>query len=145
MLERFPRTRIDHDTKAHYQGWLDRRLLLNRCCDCRRWHHPPRSICPSCWSTRVEADEATGRGVVHLVTRLHQGPPADGVTYDPPHPVVAVELEEQEGLRYTSTVVDCDQAEVCIGLLVELTWIEREGAPFPVFRPTPDSGRSQNA
>ena len=33
------------------------------------------------------------------------------------------------------TVVDCPLEEAWIGLPVELDWIERYGAPFPVFRP----------
>jgi uncharacterized OB-fold protein len=56
------------------------------------------------------------------------------VDYSRPHPVVAVELEEQAGLRYTTTVIDGDPHAISIGLPVELAWIERHGAPFPVFR-----------
>ena len=55
------------------------------------------------------------------------------------HPVVAIELEEQENLRFTSTVIDCPLEDVKIGLPVELTWIDRFDAPFPVFRPRADS------
>jgi len=32
-------------------------------------------------------------------------------------------------------VIDCALEDVRIGLPVELTWIERFEAPFPVFRP----------
>ena len=46
----------------------------------------------------------------------------------------AVELEGLGGVRFSSTVIDCPVEEVVIGLPVELTWIERYGAPFPVFR-----------
>ena len=68
--------------------------------------------------------------------RLHQGPPAPGVDYAAgPYPVVTVELDEQPGLRYTSTVVNCPADEVAIGMPVQLTWIDRNGAPFPVFEP----------
>jgi uncharacterized OB-fold protein len=74
--------------------------------------------------------------------RLHQGPAAEGVDYSTgPHLVVTVDLAEQEGLRYTSTVVNTDPASVAIGDAVELTWIERNGAPYPVFRPA-SSGAS---
>jgi uncharacterized OB-fold protein len=71
---------------------------------------------------------------------LHQGPPAPDVDYSKgPHPVVTIELEEQEGLRFTSTVIDCPLEDVRIGLAVELAWIDRFGAPFPVFRPREES------
>jgi uncharacterized OB-fold protein len=52
--------------------------------------------------------------------------------------VVSVELAEQTGLRFTSTVVNCPPEELRIGLPVALTWIDRAGAPFPVFEPADD-------
>ena len=55
--------------------------------------------------------------------------------YAGPHPVVTVELVEQPALRLTSTVVDCATDDIAIGMQVELTWIERDGVPFPAFRP----------
>ena len=78
--------------------------------------------------------------MIHLAMLLHQGPPAPDVDYAKgPHPVVTIELEEQEGLRFTSTVVDCPLDQVRIGLPVELDWIQRFDAPFPVFRPRRDA------
>lgn len=136
LVERFPYAQLDHDNKYLFRGWLDRRLLLNRCDDCARFHHPPKPICPSCWSSSLTPTKVSGRGVIHLTILLHQGPPAPDVDYaKAPHPVVTVELEEQAELRFTSTVIDCPLEEVRIGLPVELAWIDRFGAPFPVFRP----------
>jgi uncharacterized OB-fold protein len=136
LVDRFKRARVDHDNKAFYRGLLDKRLLINRCRACGRWHHPPKPICPECWSTDLEPTEVSGRGTVHLLILLHQGPPAPGVDYAAgPHPVATVELAEQEGLRFTSTVVGCPARDVHIGMPVELTWTERDGAPFPVFQP----------
>jgi uncharacterized protein len=67
---------------------------------------------------------------------LHQGPPAEGVDYSTPHPVVTVELDEQAGLRFTSTVVDAPNEAIRIGARVRLDWIDRAGTPLPVFRLT---------
>jgi hypothetical protein len=137
LVDTFVRVRIDHDNKAFYRGWLEKRLLLNRCRQCRRWHHPPKPICPYCWSSDVEATEVSGRGTVHLLILLHQGPAAPGVDYQlGPHPVATVELVEQTGLRYTSTIVGISPPDIFIGMPVELAWIERDGVPFPAFRPT---------
>jgi uncharacterized protein len=134
LVARFPGHRIDHDNRAMYQARVVHRLLVNRCDDCGRWHQPPRPICPSCWSTNVTPTEVSGRGTIHLVVFLHQGPPAEGVSYATPYPVVAVDLDEAEGVRFTSTVVGSDNDEIRIGRRVELDWIERAGVPLPVFR-----------
>jgi len=68
---------------------------------------------------------------------LHQGPPAPGVDYSAgPHPVVTVELEEQPGLRFTSTVVGTPAADLAVGQAITVDWIQRNGVPFPVFRVT---------
>lgn len=135
LLGRFPDTWISHDDKEFYRGWLEQRLLLNRCDDCGYWQHPAKPVCRRCWSDAVHPAEVSGRGTVHLLIRLHQGPRAPGVDYLTPLPVATVELEEQEGLRYTSAVVNCPPDELVIGLPVRLTWTERYDAPYPVFEP----------
>jgi uncharacterized OB-fold protein len=142
LVERFAHIPVDHDNKEFYRGWLERELRMNRCDDCGRWHYPPRPMCPSCWSWNVTPTPVSGRGTVHLTMRLHQGPPAPDVDYAAgPHLVVTVDLEEQDVLRYTSTVINCDQASVTIGMPVSLTWIERHGAPYPVFEPALEGDR----
>lgn len=140
LLGRFPDTWINHDNKEFYRGWLGQRLLLNRCGDCGYWQHPPKPVCRACWSDNVHATEVSGQGAVHLLIRLHQGPPAPGVDYAQPLPVATVELAEQEGLRYTSTVINCPPGQLRIGLPVRLTWTERYGAPYPVFEPLAEGG-----
>ncbi len=131
LLERFASHSVDRDNAAHFRGRLNRQLLINRCGDCGRWHHPPKPVCPGCWSTAIEPSEVDGTGEVHLLIRLHQGPPAPGVDYSTPYPVVTVELDEQQGLRFTATV---EEGDIAIGQRVELDWIERAGVPVPIFR-----------
>jgi uncharacterized OB-fold protein len=136
LVELFPWARVDQDSREFFRGWMRHELCVNRCADCGHWAHPPKPICPRCWSVHVVPTAVSGRGTVHLLIRLHQGPEAPGVDYAAgPYPVVTVELAEQEGLRYTSTVVNCPSEAIEIGMPVELTWIERSGAPFPVFQP----------
>lgn len=133
LVQRFPGERITHDNAEHYRGRLRNELLLNRCGDCRRWHAPAKPICPDCWSTRVSAERVSGDGVIYMAIFLHRGPAAPGVDYTVPHPVVAVELAEQAGLRFTSTVVGADNQDIKIGTPVTLAWAQRSGTPMPVF------------
>ena len=133
LVQRFPGELITHDNAAHYRGRLRRHLLLNRCDDCGRWHAPPKPICPDCWSPRVTAHPVSGDGVIFMAIFLHRGPSAPGVDYSTPYPVVTVELDEQPGLRFTSTVVGAANDDIRIGAAVRLGWSERSGAAMPVF------------
>jgi uncharacterized OB-fold protein len=139
LLERLPGLPIDHDSKDFYRGWLDRKLLINRCNACSRLHHPPRALCPDCWSDDIGRMEIAGTGTIHLLIWLHQGPPAPGVDYAKPYPVATVELTEQKGLRLSGTVeagagLDGDRDAIQIGRPVRLIWKERHGAPMPAFK-----------
>ena len=133
LVQRFPGEPITHDNAAHYRGRLKRQLLVNRCDECGVWHAPPKPVCPQCWSPRVTPTPVSGNGVIYMNIFLHQGPPAPGVDYATPYPVVTVELEEQAGLRFTATVADADHEDIRIGRPVRLDWRERAGAPMPVF------------
>lgn len=133
LVALFPGELVTHDNAAHYRGRLQEHLLLNKCTECARWHAPPRPVCPHCWSDEVVATPVQGSGTIYLLTMLHQGAPAPGVRYDPPYPVVSVELDEQPGLRFTSTVVDTDPAVIGIGARVHLAWRTVDRAPMPVF------------
>ncbi len=137
LVHRFPGEPITHDNAAHYRGRLRRELLLNRCDDCGRWHAPAKPICPDCWSPRVSAHPVSGDGVIFMAIFLHRGPAAEGVDYRMPYPVVTIELAEQEGLRFTSTVVGADNDDIRIGVPVRLAWAQRGGSPMPVFELQP--------
>ena len=138
LLSRYAGRAIDHDTRARYRGWLEHTMLVDRCNACGTWHEPPGPVCPSCWSTDIEPTPISGDGTIHLAIYLHQGPRVPGVDYSTPYPVVVVELDEQTGLRMSSTVIGAPNEEIVIGRRVQLDWIDRNGAPMPVFRLTDD-------
>jgi uncharacterized OB-fold protein len=140
LIERFAGQPITHDNAEHYRGRLRRQLLMNRCQACGRWHAPPKPVCPQCWSFDVTATPVRGEGTIFMAIFLHQGPPAPGLDYTVPYPVVTVELDEQTGLRFTSTVVGAPNRDIAIGKRVRLGWIERAGAPLPVFELTESAG-----
>lgn len=133
VLSAFPHSPIDQDNVGHYRGRMQRRLLIKRCQNCREWHQPPRSLCPSCWSTEVEFEEVQGRGIVDLATVLHHGARIEGIDYATGYPLAAVALDEQQGLRFTASTVDRGRGLPRIGDLVELVWVERGGVPVPAF------------
>lgn len=134
LLDLFPDVVIDHDNKAYFQGLADRRLVLNRCVECGWWHSEPlRSICPRCRAFAIRPEPVSGDGCIYMMTRLHQGPPVPGVSYDPPLPLVVVELDEQPGLRVTGTVVGAPVDFADIGRRVRLAWPPGQVAPRLAF------------
>ena len=129
LLDAWPGVRIDHDNAAFYQGLLEHRLLINRCNDCGRWHHPPRSLCPGCWSTSLTPTDVGGSGFVAYITILHQGRMQPGIDYDLGYPMVAIELDEQAGLRVTGTVVGSPPQQIAVGDRVRMVWRDFEDRP----------------
>jgi uncharacterized OB-fold protein len=106
-------------------------LRITRCTSCRRWVFPLSSHCSECGG--ATAYEATsGRGTVFTyTTNAHPYNPAVPVPYN----ISIVELVEQEGLRFTTNVVDCPPEDVHIGLPVRVQF-EQHGEVFvPVFVP----------
>lgn len=130
VLDRFPGAPLDHDNIDYYRGLLQRVLLVNRCADCGYWSLPARGLCPACWSDAVEPQPVSGRGTLHSLTLLHQGPNVEGVDYASPYPVGVVELVEQPNLRVAATLASPD---LKIGDLVQLSWLIRAGIPVPAF------------
>jgi uncharacterized OB-fold protein len=139
LVRTFPGYGLDRDNAGHYRGRLARKLLLSRCNACGFWRHPPKPVCPRCWSSDVRPTEVAGTGSIYLLIFLHQGPPAEGVDYSTPYPVATVELDEQAGLRFTGTVVGAPNEALAIGKRVKLDWVERGGVPTPVFCLTEES------
>ena len=108
-------------------------LRITRCQSCRRWVFPLSATCAECGGTT--AYEATsGRATVFThTTNAHPYNPAVPVPYD----ISVVELVEQEGLRFTTNVVDCPPGDVRIGMPVRVQF-EQHGEVFvPVFAPDP--------
>lgn len=140
LIERSPGWVIDHDNKEFYAGLAEERLLVDRCRACGRWQHPPRPICPVCWSTDIEPDEVRGTGTVHLWTVYRVLDPVfGGVDLDGAR-MVTVELDEQPGLRVTSKFVG--PHDPAVGDRVAVRFVDRQGTPFPVFDPARKPSRS---
>jgi uncharacterized protein len=134
LLEAWPGVRIDYDNAAYYRGLLEEQLLVNRCDDCDTWHHPPRPVCPKCWSRALTPTGVAGTGFVALITILRQGPRRPGIDYTDGHPLVAIELDEQPGLRVSGTVINRASEDINVGDRVQTVWRTFEGqAPRPDF------------
>jgi uncharacterized protein len=139
VFQQFPDVLITDDNLAHYRGLTQQKLLINRCDDCGYWVYPHRPLCPQCWSWSVTPTEVSGRGRLHLLTRIHQARANDAAGQQQGAVVLAaVELAEQPGLRYLSTIDGTAFEDLRHDAVVQLTWVERGGRRVPAFRLAPE-------
>ncbi len=120
---------LDELNRPFWTGGATGVLRITRCQSCRRWVFPLSATCAECGG--ATAYEATsGRGTVFThTTNAHPYNPAVPVPYN----ISVVELADQEGLRFTTNVVDCPPEDVSIGMPVRVQF-EQQGEVFvPVF------------
>jgi uncharacterized OB-fold protein len=111
-------------------------LRIQRCQRCAYFLHPPSVICPMCWSKDLAYEPVSGRATVVTFTVNHQHwMPVPEL----PFVLAIVGLDEQEGLRLTTNIVNCPVDHVRIGLPVRVTFEAHpdEAVWIPMFEPVP--------
>lgn len=130
-----PAPQKDGIATAYWEAAEEERLVLQRCDGCERYLFPPRVTCPHCWtSDALGWVESDGRGVVHAFSVVCR-PPTPDLNQGRPYVVALIDLVE--GVRMMSNVVDCDVADVRVGLHVVVDFDESPSGRLPVFRPAP--------
>lgn len=135
VLAAYPTLPVDAQSIEFYRGLLERKLLLNRCSECGTWHHPPRVLCPHCWSFDVAATECGERGDVYMFTAVH-GADATGATRTV---IVTADLDDGRdnangaALRFTAPLVG-DQTGLATGARVTIDWAPDGDGVVPAFR-----------
>ncbi|MBP6104895.1 MAG: bifunctional MaoC family dehydratase N-terminal/OB-fold nucleic acid binding domain-containing protein [Steroidobacteraceae bacterium] len=125
-----PRPAITRDSAFFWEGLNQRKLLVRKCGECERLHHPPGPMCPECQSLEWTALQCSGRGKIHSFVVVHQ-PQIPGFKY--PLPVALVDLEE--GVRVVANLLDIQPGEVRIDMPVEVQFVEVEkDFVIPAFR-----------
>ncbi len=120
------------ESRAFWEGGATGQLLIHRCASCQRFFHPPAPACFRCRSTDVAPAPASGRATVAAVSvNVHPWIPG----FPPPYAVAIVELDDEPGVRLTTNVVDCDPADVQIGMPVEVLFEVCDDVWVPLFRP----------
>ena len=124
---------VTPENEHFWLGGADNELRFLRCGSCRYYVHPPAPLCPECLSRDLSPEAVSGRAVVHTFTVNHQ-PWIPG--FEPPYVVAIVELDEQEGLRLTTNLVNCEPEDVSIGMRVKVLFEDLgEGVFLPLFEP----------
>jgi len=114
-------------------------LRISHCATCHRWFHPPSPMCPYCRARDISLDPVSGRATVVALSVNHQQwlP-----SFPPPYVVAIVALEEDDGARLTTNVVNCPPEDVVIGQRVRVLFEQQEEVWIPLFEPDPDHAGS---
>ena len=129
----------DDESLPYFDAALRGVLLLRRCDVCGTFMAPTGGIgtplrprCVRCFSAALSWAPAGGRGTLYSFALMHQ-------VYDPafadqvPYNIAVVELDE--GVRMTTNVVGCANAELSIGMPLEVTFERVSSAvAIPKFR-----------
>lgn len=121
---------LNAETRPFWTGGEVGELRMHRCDDCAQFFHPPAPVCRHCTSINVTPTPVSGRGKVLTFTVNHQ---AWTPEFTEPYVVAIVELEEQEGLRFLSNIVNCAPDTVEIGMPVSVVFENVEDVWVPLF------------
>jgi uncharacterized protein len=126
---------LPYELSAGYWTRASGQLAIQRCGNCRRWHHPPVVCCTACRSRALAFEDVSGRGAVYQRVIVHQTklPAFEAAT---PYVAATIELDEQPGLFVVANVVGVAPDRVRIGDRVRVIF-ERiaEGITLPQFTP----------
>ena len=134
-LERIP----DYE-QGFWEGARNGELRIQQCSDCGLFRHLPTPMCPQCSSLDCEWTRVSGRGFVYsFVIVRHPVHPAIAEKEQVPYNVCMIELEEQEGLRVCSNVLNVPPEDIEIGMPVQVSFfpaVDAPGVTLPVFLPS---------
>ena len=116
---------VNVETARFWKAAEAGKLLYGYCLACNEPHYYPRSLCPFCFSSRVEWREASGKATVYSYSIMHRSPTG-------PYTIAYVTLAE--GPRIMTNLVDCDLNRIAIDAPATLVWKPSDGgAPVPFF------------
>jgi uncharacterized OB-fold protein len=134
-----PEPRPTITSAPFWEGCARGELWFQRCRHCAAAVHTPAIICGRCWSKELFWEQSSGEGTVYSWTVVWRPQtPAFTVPYAP------IIVDMTEGWQILSSLVDCEDDEVEVGMAVRVVFHPLPGglqlpyfAPDPAARPAP--------
>lgn len=125
-------------TMGFWEGCKKHELRIQKCVKCKMFRFPPRLMCPKCNSTNSEWAKVGGKGKIYsYIIPSHPAPgelPPRGFEY--PYNVILVELADAGKARIASNLIDCNLADIKIGMPVQVVFKDvTEEISLPLFKP----------
>ena len=115
-----------------WEGTREGKFLIQTCKDCRAKIFYPRKYCPECWSGNLGWMQASGNAKIFSFSTAYSMVEPKFMD-ELPYTIAYVDLEE--GIRMMTRIVECDPADIKIGMEVEVTFFQRGDFYLPYFRP----------
>jgi len=132
-----PLPAITDDTRPFWEACRREELVIQRCTACTAFRHPPSPICWRCRSFDHRWERVSGRGTVFSHAIVHRAFLPD-VEAHVPYTVVVVALDDADGVRVISNLLEAAPGQVAIGLRVEVVFeAVTADVTVPRFRPAP--------
>ncbi len=121
-------------SEPFWKGLREHRLVLQRCRNCQKLVHYPRSNCPYCLGADLEWTEVPGNGVVYTYTIARRAT-APQFEDEVPQKIAVVQLDE--GPRLTTTLVNVNEDDIRVGMRVRPVFQDVEGQELTLLRYEP--------
>ncbi len=134
-----PLPQITPQNRFFWTSGADGRLRLQECESCSALIHPPQPICRYCRSHQLGVRVVSGSATLIGFTVNHRfslpGLPA-------PYVVAQVAIDEDQRVRLTTNVVECDSAQLALGMRMEVVFTQDGDVWLPLFRPAAEQPAS---
>jgi hypothetical protein len=120
-------------TQPYWDGARMGELRIQKCRECGNAWHPPLHRCPRCHSAAIDWVAASGKATLYSYTVVHH---AAHVAVADRVPYVVGLATLAEGPRVVCNVIDCERADVRVGMPLAVTFQEiAPGIWLPQFKP----------
>lgn len=128
-----PLPMITPDNEFFWTSGAEGLLRVQECTACAALIHPPQAVCRYCHGQQLGTRVVSGVAVLIGFTVNHRfalpGLPA-------PYVVGQVALVEDQRIRLTTNIIECDPGELTLGMRVEVVFEQFDDVWLPLFRPT---------
>ncbi len=120
-------------SRPFFDGAREHRLMIQQCTTCGAVMWPVKSRCNNCLNPTVTWVQASGKGTLYTFALMHQVY-HPGFADEVPYNIAQVDLAE--GLRVMSNIVGCSNADLEIGMPLEVTFEDiSDEVSLPKFKP----------
>lgn len=124
----------DEASQPFFDAAAEGKLLLRFCAKCQRYMTYAAEFCDNCFASDMEWKAASGKGTVYSYVVMHQVL-HPGFAAEVPYNVIVVETDE--GPRLQSNLLGTADADIKVGMRVEVTCQQAGDVMVPYWQAAP--------